>query len=103
MDHIHVHLHLDGDFHELARAIAHGFEKLGVIVTLEGTHMSQALDDLTAEVAAVHGVVDSAITLIQGLRQQIIDAGTDPAKLQALTDDLHAQEVALSAAVATTP
>lgn len=62
--------------------------------------MSQAVDDLTAEVASIKGVVASAVALIQGLRQQIIDAGTDPAKLADLTAALKASEADLAAAVA---
>lgn len=63
--------------------------------------MAKELDDLTAEVAGTKAGVDSAVTLIAGLRQQIIDAGTDPAKLQALTDSLKASEAELAGAVAT--
>lgn len=63
--------------------------------------MSKELDDLTTEVANTKAGVDSAVTLIAGLRQQIIDAGTDPAKLQALTDALKATEADLAGAVQT--
>jgi uncharacterized protein YigA (DUF484 family) len=67
-------------------------------------HMSAQLDALTAQVAANTTVVQSAITLIAGLRQAIIDAGTDPAKLQALTDSLAQSDTDLAAAlVANTP
>lgn len=62
--------------------------------------MSKELDDLTAEVAADTAVESSAVTLIQGLAAQISAAGTDPAKLQALTDSLTASSTALAAAVA---
>ena len=61
--------------------------------------MSKELDDLTTEVANTKAGVDSAVTLIAGLRQQIIDAGTDPAKLQALTDSLKSSEADLAGAV----
>jgi hypothetical protein len=67
----------------------------------EGNHqMSQELTDLTAEVAATRGVMQSAVLLIQGLARRLLDAGTDPAKLQALRDDLALGEADLSAAVA---
>lgn len=65
--------------------------------------MSTQLDALTAQVAKTNGIVESAITLIDGLRQQIIDAGTDPAALQALTDSLASESDKLAAAVATPP
>ncbi len=61
--------------------------------------MSQELDALTAQVGANNDLVGSAITLIGGLRQQIIDA-----KLKALTDSLAAKDTDLAAAlVANTP
>ena len=65
--------------------------------------MGLELDDLTAQVAETKTVMKSAVVLIQGLRQAIIDAGTDPAALKALTDGLKEDEDALSAAVAEVP
>lgn len=62
--------------------------------------MSQQMDDLKTEVANTKAGVASAVTLIAGLRQQIIDAGTDPAALQELTDSLKASEADLAGAVA---
>lgn len=62
--------------------------------------MSAELDALTAEVAAVTTVEQSAIALINGLAAQLAAAGTDPAKLQALHDSLAASSTALAAAVA---
>lgn len=61
--------------------------------------MSKELDDLTVEVAADTAVESSAVTLIQGLAQQIKDAGTDPVALKALTDSLTTSSTALAAAV----
>lgn len=67
-------------------------------------NMSAELDALTAEVAAVAEVEASAIVLIKGLVAQITAAGTDPAKLAALTASLTASADALAAAVtANTP
>lgn len=66
--------------------------------------MSKQLDDLTAQVAANTSVEQSAITLIQGLHDQLVAAGTDPAKLEALQTQLKASADALAAAVsANTP
>lgn len=58
------------------------------------------LDTLTAEVTRNTTVVKSALTLIQGLKKQLDDAGTDPAKLKALSDSLAANDDELAAAVA---
>lgn len=66
--------------------------------------MSQQLDDLTAQVRANSTVLQSAITLINGIADRIKAAGTDPVALQALTDELAAKDADLSAAVvANTP
>ncbi len=62
--------------------------------------MSKELDDLTAEVAAVTTVEQSAIALINGIAAQLAAAGTDPAKLSALTASLTASSTALAAAIA---
>lgn len=59
-----------------------------------------ALDDLTAQVASNRTVIDSALVLINGIADRIAAAGTDPAKLAALTADLKSEDDALSAAVA---
>ena len=62
--------------------------------------MSKELDELTKQVAANRDVTQSAITLIAGIKARLDEAGTDPAKLQALRDDLAAQDQALAEAVA---
>lgn len=62
--------------------------------------MSQQLDDLTAQVAANTQVEASAIQLIQGLVQRLNDAGTDPAKLEALKTELATSAQSLGAAIA---
>lgn len=62
--------------------------------------MAGTLDGLTAEVARNTSVEQSALTLIQGLSQQLKDAGTDPAKLNALVTQLEQNDDALAAAVA---
>lgn len=63
--------------------------------------MSAEMDALVAQVKETNDAANSAVTLIRGLRQQIIDAGTDPAKLKELTDSLKASEDPLTEAVAT--
>lgn len=62
--------------------------------------MSQALDDLAAEVKANTDVVQSAVELINGMADQIAAAGTDPAALAALTAELKASAQALADSVA---
>lgn len=60
----------------------------------------QALADLQAAVAAEDTVIDSAVTLIQGIPDLIAAAGTDPAALAALSADINTKAQALGAAVA---
>lgn len=62
--------------------------------------MSASLDRLTAEVAETNAVIDSAITLINGLAQAIRDAATDPAALEALATELDTKANELAGAVA---
>lgn len=65
-----------------------------------------ALDDLTAAVAAEDTVVDSAITLLQGLKAALdaAIASNNPAALTALSNSIGAKTKALSdAVVANTP
>jgi hypothetical protein len=65
----------------------------------QGVTMSAELDRLTTEVAETKAGVASAIRLIQGLAQQIRDNATDPVALNALADDLDAQQKDLADAV----
>ena len=58
------------------------------------------LTGLTAQVNATITVEQSAIVLIQGLAAQLAAAGTDPAALQALQDNLLASATQLADAVA---
>ena len=77
--------------------------KLNQILRNQETIMA-ALDDLKAQVAQNKTVIDSALALINGIVARIAAAGTDPAALKALTDNLKAEDDALAAAVtANTP
>ncbi len=67
------------------------------ITIARSLHMT--LTELTAKVQANTTVTESAITLIQGLAQQLRDAATDPAAIQALADQLDAADSSLAAAV----
>jgi len=62
--------------------------------------MSAAMDRLTSEVAENSTAVDSVLALVEGLAQQIRDNAEDPAKLNALADELDAKQQAIAAAVA---
>lgn len=62
--------------------------------------MSKELDDLTTEVSETTVAIDAAVTLIEGIAARIAAAGVDPAKLQALTDELNTKSTALAEAVA---
>ena len=76
-----------------------------ITIIIGGQNMTdqQTLDDLTTEVNSTDTVEASAITFIAGLEAQITAAGTDGAKLQALTAQLAARRSALAAAIANTP
>lgn len=76
---------------------------IGVALTLwliRKVHkMSASLDRLTREVTESRTAVDSALTLIEGLAQEIRDNLGDDAALEALADDLDAQQADLASAV----
>ncbi len=113
---IHVHFHGDppkGAIAHLTHLLAQSEKKLTDAVNagfvsssphgvsdMAKAAISPELQALTDQVTATTGAEASAVVLIGGLRQQIIDAGTDPAKLKALTDSLAASQAALAAAVA---
>lgn len=66
----------------------------------EINNMSVEFEALKAQVEANTQVAESAITLIQGLAAKIEELKDDPAALQALADQLKAEDDALAAAVA---
>lgn len=62
------------------------------------------LDDLVTKVTALTAVDDSVVALLQDLKTRLDAAGTDPAKLQALSDSIATQTQRLADAVtANTP
>lgn len=69
----------------------------------QGLKTMADLSKLEAEVAATKGAEDSAITLINQLIVEVQAAGTDQAKLDALTSELTTRREALAAAVAANP
>lgn len=93
---LHVHVHTP-DFSKLL------IEKLDFL-TFKILKMSEQLDKLTQEVAENKTVMASAVTLLQGLKQRLDEAGTDATKLAELSAELDSNTNALAAAVtANTP
>lgn len=72
------------------------------VVSVKGQlkDMTEALDRLTASVAAESAVIDSAVTLLGTLAQEIRDNIGDDAALNALADGIDAKKSALADAVA---
>lgn len=66
----------------------------------QGGIMSQQLEDLKAAVAQEGTVVQSAITLLNGLSAQLAAIKDDPAAIEQLAADVQAQAAALGSAVA---
>lgn len=62
--------------------------------------MSGTIDALSQQVAQSTQVEQSAVILIQGLAQQLADAGNDPQKLDDLRNQLNNSAQQLAAAVA---
>ena len=58
------------------------------LVERQGVTMSAQLDNLTAQVQRMSTVVQSVLTLVSGLAAQIEAGKDDPAKMQALADEL---------------
>src|SRR6266403_5100771 len=83
---------------EVLRRLGRIEDKVGLMLNQQETIMS-ALDDLQTAVAKEDTVIDSAITLIQGIPALIAAAGVDPAKLAALQADITAKSGALAKAV----
>lgn len=102
---IDVHIHtVQGDHILLLQQQTNRLlrELTGKVNTMAGT-IQEELANLATEVAETDGAVDSAITLIEGLKAQIIAAQGDPAKVAELAAALDAMQSKLAAAVGTTP
>lgn len=91
---LYIHSDLGGD--ATLRRIE---ERLNTLVA-QGKTMGAELDDLTNRVSDMRSVEQGAVTLLNGLSQQIASLKTDPAALQQLADDLASQSTELAAAVA---
>ena len=99
--------HHIGDINALSSVTASldRIEQLLVNLTEKGEYMSVELDNLTREVAEMSTVVDSAVTLISGLAEQIRALQNDPVALAALANslDTKANELATAVSANTTP
>ena len=62
--------------------------------------MTTDLTSLTAAVEKNGSVIESAVTLLNGLKAQLDAAGTDPVALKALSDQLGTETDSLASAVA---
>jgi hypothetical protein len=109
---IDIHIHMEPGSSEILSRL----DELKGLIILEKAQMAQIDDELTqltADVAAEQGAVDSAVVLINGISAKIdaavaaaTAAGATPAELQALTDlstSVNAQTASLSTAVAANP
>ena len=92
-----------GDMHKIIEAFKHHFDttpEWAKMILANQEKIMAAIDDLATAVAAEDTVIDSAITLLQGLSAALAAAGTDPAKLAALQTDITAKTKTLADAVA---
>lgn len=82
----------------------HNIERALSVLQEQGKKIMANIAALEAAVAEETTVQQSAITLLENLSKMVKDAGTDPAKLQAVVDQLNSNRSALAAAiVANTP
>jgi hypothetical protein len=82
----------------IERALAHLTSLVALSLKLEVNTMAK-IEDVTAAVAAESSVVNSVVTLLQQLSDQIKAAGTDGAALDAVVASINANKDALAAAV----
>ncbi len=89
--------------HAIAQAL-HLDIQLDIASLTKENEMSVELDELTNEVELVKGTQASAVVALNRLADLVTAAGTDPAKLAALTADLKASAEQLALAIdATAP
>lgn len=98
-----IDLHIHNDDPATEQKLDRIISMLATVIQKEGQLMA-AIDDIQADVTAEDTVIDSAVTLLQGLSAALAAAGNDPAKLAALRSDIQGKTQALAAAVvANTP
>lgn len=94
---IDVYLHIESD--RVPPWAVELKQLIGQVLQKQVAEMA-LLDDLEAKVEQVRTVEDSAVVLLQQLSQALKDAGTDPARLQAIIAKLDSDQTTLAAAVA---
>lgn len=96
-----MHITIDVFHHGLSgdRATSAKFDEILALLQSGDARMSQQLDDLKAEVTRATTVSQSAVTLIGGLAAKIEELKDDPVALQALADEMRANNDALGTAV----
>ena len=96
---VHVYLHGDEQDH-----VNHRLDEIVSLINQLGAIIMATLQDLQASVTAENTVIDSAITLLQGLAQQVKDLKPNQAAIDALAADIGGKTQALAdAVVANTP
>lgn len=88
---------------DLIALFTFGTMVITIINLLKINKMADEIVDLTTEVAETKGIMASAKVLIEGFAAALAAAGTDPAKLKALREDLDAGSTELAGAIAANP
>ena len=86
-------------FQRIERRLDLILARLSALTNLEVATVAK-IDDLELEVAKVATVTDSAVALINGIAQQLRDAGSTDPRIQAVIASLDDKANALAAAVA---
>ena len=101
--HIHLDVHVDNVHIHVNDGVNRKLDDILAsidLLTQTGEQTMADLSALTVEVTNNTDVVNSAVTLIAGLADQLSAAAGDPAQVQALADTLRANNQQLANAVA---
>lgn len=93
-ENIHVHVYMVDS--QTAKQISESL----LLINQKLDKMATTLADLQSEVTAEDTVIDSAVTLIQGLAAQVAALAPNQAAIDALAADIKAKSDGLAAAVA---
>ncbi len=85
------------------KLIRQSIDSLNKTLSTIGNQMTQEVQDLVAEVAAVKGVAASAVTFIQGIVAKLEAAQGDSAAIQQAIQDLKDGTQPLADAIAANP
>jgi uncharacterized coiled-coil DUF342 family protein len=94
--HIHIHGHPDDETKKFMR------EMLATQQTIiqKLNKMADKFDVLTQEVTELGNVVDSAVTLLGSIADQVEEAKDDPEQIQEIVNNIRSKKDSLAAAVA---